>query len=1680
MWGLFLGPSFNGVGMYQVGIRLTGDGSALVGELGKVEGANQRVARSFSDVERAASGIEANVSRMAAAVAGALSVRELVQAADGWATINAQLKLATGSSLAAAAAYEEVYRIALQSGQGLAEVSSVYKKIADNAAGLGMTQAQVAAATETVARAVALSGASAGASQAALQQFGQALGSGVLRGDEFNSVLEQTPRLMLAIADGMGVPIGKLRELAEAGSITSDAIVKALAKTSDKVADEFGKLPLTVSRGMTEIKSALTDKVGDFEKSTGVFSVAAKALDGLAHNMDMVVVGAGAVAGVYAGKVVAGMAGATAATLAQIQADQAARVSAASLAEGELRRAAAAEVQAASELARAQSAVAAVKMEIAADRERIASTALVIKSEIELEKIRLAAQINDIGRAQRVGEMANLSRQLAALQSAEASVGTRLAAVNEAQAVAAGNAAAAKQRLAAAAATLDVANTAVATGSGLASRALSAMGGPIGLVTTALTLGATAWMVWGDKAKESTADAARSAVESIESITSKLQEMNGRLADTTRQAYSGMVAAGESELKTARAQIAYYQVELEKLDNQGGRGRFTEAGKDLQAQLNRYAADEIRLQQELQIAREKSAQVGVAGIDKFVDANAVGAEKVRVKQSKLLQEFSQAIAQTGGVLDLSIAAHKRAYDALQAGLADAAKDSKGSDALKSATEAAKQYAAELDATAEKGEKLGQAEKALADAHQKLSAAQFKQIEPLLLSNVAKEKSISAAEKAKKVEEEWAKRVDATLAPLERQAEALETQVEFYGMTESAIQRVLVARKEEALETARGMEGAESLIASLEREVEVRKRIVEAAGQKDALDANKKAADATAEYWTRVEQDIERALTDSLFRGLEAGGKSGAKVARDSILAGLKVLPIKLAVQALVTPVFSSLKDAAQGQGASAGNALGAASNATGLFGGSAGNGLIVAGNALGSSSLGLLGTGANIGWSAANTAAIAYSEAGMATEGLLLQAGAAMPYLAAALAAYQLADSMFGSQGGPKSEVYGGSRSVDWGLAATAPTSSSADAMAAALQTQFDQVLASFGKSAQLRLGVGGDADPSGTAGSRTGYYVSVDGQKRFGETAVSNLDDAALAAAGQRALLAALEATNINAVVDKYLDSLDVSKLTADQTAAALATVQSFQQIDQALADLGFGAGALTADMVSAAGGVDALKSSVAAYYEQFATDEEKRALAANRLNDQFKALGIEMPVSAAGFKALVSSLDRTTSAGQQTFVKLMALASAFSEVTTAANDALTAAYSTSQSDVDAALANVRRAIDAEKTRAQAALDAANEQVAAVQGVFDALEAGVRNLYGLVPQTSAMLAAEAQNFIKQAVVSAQAGYLPDADALAQAIQAATGGIVDGNYASSVDAARARLQLAGQLEAINAVTKPQLSAAAQAAEAAKAQLTALDGILASTQAQVDAARGTAANVLTVAGAIKQLESALVGELRTLASVIIAGLQAGTTGPGAAVAKLKATGSSIAYDAWSAVQTSAGVQNVWASSGGAAAVGNTIYAVDGRQFSMGDARNFVQGAVAANKSTAIYEEALKTGISAASLDALMGWSAGTANSAADALGLPKFDVGTNRVQRDMLAMIHKDEAIIPAAFNPWAGGGGSGIDVAGLLKRIDKLQSELEELRLDQRDQAVALSGYLSRSARVLDKWDVDGMPGVRS
>jgi tape measure domain-containing protein len=215
-------------------------------------------------------------------------VQEIVQIADAWNMMSARLKLATAGQREYAVAQKELFDIAQRIGVPIQETATLYGKLQQAVRMLGGEQKDALTITESISQALRISGASAEESRSALLQFGQALASGVLRGEEFNSVVENSPRLAQALADGLNVPIGRLRKLAEEGRLTADVVVNALLSQKDKLASEYAQLPQTVSQSFERLKNAAGLWINKLDESTGFTKKLAEALTWLAQNLDTV------------------------------------------------------------------------------------------------------------------------------------------------------------------------------------------------------------------------------------------------------------------------------------------------------------------------------------------------------------------------------------------------------------------------------------------------------------------------------------------------------------------------------------------------------------------------------------------------------------------------------------------------------------------------------------------------------------------------------------------------------------------------------------------------------------------------------------------------------------------------------------------------------------------------------------------------------------------------------------------------------------------------------------------------------------------------------------------------------------------------------------------------------------------------------------------------------------------------------------------------------------------------------------------------------------------------------------------------------------------------------------------------------------------------------------------------
>ena len=251
--------------------KLKSDLNSVSNEAKKAENAAHGLANSFT-------GLKAAV----AAVAGSVMLREFIRVADDMSLVNSRLKMATSSAAEYAKQQETLHAIARDTHADIKETINLYAKLAPAIKNIGKGTEDTNNMVSSFTKALQLGGASA-EEAAAIKQFGQAMGSGALRGDEFNSIAEASPTLLRYMAEGLGVNVGKLRELGSEGKLTAEALSNAFEKVKSRIDSDFAQMPVTVGKAFTDLRTEINLIVGDINEATGATQTISGAITGFAN-----------------------------------------------------------------------------------------------------------------------------------------------------------------------------------------------------------------------------------------------------------------------------------------------------------------------------------------------------------------------------------------------------------------------------------------------------------------------------------------------------------------------------------------------------------------------------------------------------------------------------------------------------------------------------------------------------------------------------------------------------------------------------------------------------------------------------------------------------------------------------------------------------------------------------------------------------------------------------------------------------------------------------------------------------------------------------------------------------------------------------------------------------------------------------------------------------------------------------------------------------------------------------------------------------------------------------------------------------------------------------------------------------------------------------------------------------
>lgn len=234
---------------------------------GKIDRSIKKVDQTFNRLGAAAQAASRAMSVAVAAVAGSAVLHKLTSTADMYTQIHGRLQLVTDSSSELAEVQQKLFASAQDTSTAFEDVVGLYSRLAISTADLGLSQEKLLTLTELINQSYVISGASASEAANGTQQLAQALASGVLRGDEFNSVMENSPRLARALAEALGVTVGELRKMAEAGELTAGRVLPALLSQASQLDTEFGSMGDTIERAMTRLTNAVNAAMGKADMS---------------------------------------------------------------------------------------------------------------------------------------------------------------------------------------------------------------------------------------------------------------------------------------------------------------------------------------------------------------------------------------------------------------------------------------------------------------------------------------------------------------------------------------------------------------------------------------------------------------------------------------------------------------------------------------------------------------------------------------------------------------------------------------------------------------------------------------------------------------------------------------------------------------------------------------------------------------------------------------------------------------------------------------------------------------------------------------------------------------------------------------------------------------------------------------------------------------------------------------------------------------------------------------------------------------------------------------------------------------------------------------------------------------------------------------------------------------------
>lgn len=241
--------------------------------------------RGTEKTNRAVKGMSSGFKAFGGAMAAAISIeatRKVITLADNMSMLDARLKMSSRSTSEYAKNQQNLVNIANQTGTSYESIIGLFTKMTMASSDLGATNSQVSQLVETLSKANVVGGVSVEGAASSMLQLSQALGSGVLQGDEFRSIMENNLFLTQSIADGLGVATGQLKKMGSEGKLTSKEVFNAILSQSDTINKKFDAVPLTIGRATQMLQNNFALLVSEMNNASGMTGGIANGIAGIA------------------------------------------------------------------------------------------------------------------------------------------------------------------------------------------------------------------------------------------------------------------------------------------------------------------------------------------------------------------------------------------------------------------------------------------------------------------------------------------------------------------------------------------------------------------------------------------------------------------------------------------------------------------------------------------------------------------------------------------------------------------------------------------------------------------------------------------------------------------------------------------------------------------------------------------------------------------------------------------------------------------------------------------------------------------------------------------------------------------------------------------------------------------------------------------------------------------------------------------------------------------------------------------------------------------------------------------------------------------------------------------------------------------------------------------------------